>query len=67
MFTHLIILTRINIYVEGNDKLAELACRNEAQIKSVVLANDIITGRNAGFVKEWDINGEKVTLGVEKQ
>ena len=61
------VMDRINIYVEGNDKLAELACRNEAQIKSVVLANDIITGRNAGFVKEWDINGEKVTLGVEKQ
>ncbi|MGN0481453.1 MAG: isoleucine--tRNA ligase [Lachnospiraceae bacterium] len=61
------VMDRINIYVEGNDKLAELACRNEAQIKSVVLANDIITGASAGFVKEWDINGEKVTLGVEKQ
>lgn len=61
------VMDRINIYVDGNDKLAELVNRNEAQIKRVVLADGIITGSMAGFSKEWDINGEKVTLGVEKQ
>ncbi len=61
------VMDRINIYVDGNGKLAELVKRNEAQIKRVVLADGIITGSMAGFSKEWDINGEKVTLGVEKQ
>ena len=40
--------------------------RNAEQVKSVVLADDIIDSEAEGFVKEWNINGENVTLGVEK-
>ena len=39
---------------------------NEAQIKSEVLADEVSYDGAKGFVKEWSINGEKVTLGVEK-
>ena len=41
--------------------------RNAEQVKSVVLADDIIASEAKGFVKEWNINGEDVTLGVEKK
>ena len=40
--------------------------KNAEQIKNVVLANSIETGKTAGFTKDWDINGEKVVLAVEK-
>jgi isoleucyl-tRNA synthetase len=32
-----------------------------------VLANDIVVGSTDGYVKDWNINGEDVTLGVKKQ
>ena len=60
------VMDRINVYVNGNDKIADLLKSNAEQVKSVVLADDIIAGEEKGFTKEWDINGEKVTLGVEK-
>ena len=40
--------------------------KNAEQIKSVVLADAIETGKTSGFTKDWDINGEKVVLAVEK-
>ena len=60
------VMDKINLYVSGNDKIADIVNRNAAQVKTVVLAQDIITGKTAVFEKEWDINGEKVTLAVEK-
>ena len=60
------VMDKITVYVDGNDKLADLMKKNEEQIKSVVLANSIETGKTAGFSKDWDINGEKVVLAVEK-
>ena len=60
------VMDKINLYVSGNDKIADIVNKNAAQVKTVVLAQDIITGKTAGFEKEWDINGEKVTLAVEK-
>ena len=60
------VMDKITVYVDGNDKLADLMKKNEEQIKSVVLANTIETGKTAGFTKDWDINGEKVVLAVEK-
>ena len=60
------VMDKINLYVSGNDKIADIVNKNATQVKTVVLAQDIITGKTAGFEKEWDINGEKVTLAVEK-
>jgi len=41
--------------------------KNAEQVKAVVLADNIIAGEAKGFTKDWNINGEDVTLGVEKQ
>ena len=36
------------------------------EIGGEVLAIEVIKGTPAGYTKEWSINGEQVTLGVEK-
>jgi isoleucyl-tRNA synthetase len=59
------VMDRITVYVSGNDKIAALMDKNFSQIGSVCLADSIVTGTD-GFTKEWDINGENVTLGVKK-
>ena len=59
-------MDRINVYVSGNQKIAELMDKNSAQIKEVVLADSIVNSDAKGFVKDWNINGEDVTIGVEK-
>ena len=37
------------------------------QIGGEVLADEVVKARPAGHVKEWKINGEAVTMGVEKE
>ena len=61
------VMDKINIYVDKNDKVIEILQRNKEQITSEVLANEVIFGKINGYCKEWNINGENVELGVEKQ
>ena len=56
----------ISVYQDKNDKIAEILKAHEDDIKEEVLADQIILGQMGGFTKEWNINGEDVTLGVEK-
>lgn len=60
------VLNKITVYHNGNDNIANIICKNIEQIKEDVLATDIINGSNNGYSKEWNINGEKVTLTVVK-
>ena len=59
------VMDHITVYAEGNDKLAALMQKNEAFIKEITLADAIEFGRTDGFAKEWNINGETVTLAVK--
>jgi len=61
------VMDKIAFYVSGNDKLAEVVARNENTLKTAVLAEAVKVGEAGGYSKDWDINGEAVTLGVEKQ
>ena len=61
------VMDKINIYADGNDKIAKIIIKNEEFIKVEVLADDIVIGKTCGSIKEWNLNGEKVTLGVEKR
>ncbi len=61
------VMDRIKVYAQGNDTIGNILAQYKDQISSDVLADDIVTGQTEGYTKEWDINGEKVTLGVEKQ
>ena len=56
----------ITVYVDGNENIGELVTRNADTICEDVLADGITLGETDGFVKEWDINGEKVTFGVKR-
>ena len=56
----------IRVSMQDNDKVQQVISSNEAQIKSEVLADEVAYNGAKGFTKEWSINGEKVTLGVEK-
>ncbi len=61
------IMDRINVRSRGNEKIAALLEKNSASIKSDVLADEITTGEGRGYSKDWNINGEAVTLEVEKR
>lgn len=56
----------IYIYQNGNDKIAEIIKAHADEMEEEVLANQIMLGKMGGYVKEWNINGEPVMLGVEK-
>ena len=60
------VMDRIKVYVEGNDKIAEIVKKNEKAIADKVLANEVLYGTKNDAAKDWNINGEKVNLGVEK-
>ena len=57
---------KIVISCKGNEKIEELIKANQEQIKSEVLAVDVKFDEANGYVKDWSINGEKVTMGVER-
>ena len=61
------VMDRIAVSYEGNDKIAGIFKKNAAIIKAEVLADEILEEQTVGYVKEWSINGEQVTLGVEKR
>ena len=60
------VMDTIKIYVSGNDKIAAIFEANKASIAHDVLATAITAAQGGSYTKDWDINGEKVTLGVEK-
>jgi len=60
------VMDHICLYQDGNDKIKAIIERNKEEIKSEVLAEQIIFGQIQGQSKEWNLNGEDVTLGVEK-
>ncbi len=60
------VMDNITVYVSGNEKIEDLFKKNEAAIKQEVLAKNIVFDSTAGYEKEWNINGENVTLAVEK-
>ena len=57
---------KIVIYVSGNDKVSGIVKANANSIMNDVMALDIKVGELAGYSKEWNINGETVSIGVEK-
>ena len=60
------VMDRITVYSNGNDKVQSILERNADSVLGDVMATALKCGETAGFVKEWNINGESVTLGVEK-
>ena len=57
---------KIVLYYNGNSILAKIIEKNAKDIMEDVLATNIIE-EAVSYNKEWDINGEKIELGVSRQ
>ena len=60
------VMDKIVVYAHGNDKIQDVMKTHEDEIKSEVLADEMVLGETDGYVKEWNINKEAVTMGVKK-
>ena len=61
------VMDKIAVSYQGTDKVAGIFERNGETISKEVLAVSVNASAEGEYVKEWNINGEKVTLGVTKQ
>ncbi len=61
------VMDRITVYHEGNARIEEIFAQYGEKISREVLANAVTGGAMDGYTKEWNINGETVTLGVKKE
>ena len=55
----------IKVSLSGNDKLQALVQKNESYLKEITLVDEVAYGTTDGTAKEWNINGENVTIAVK--
>ena len=60
------VVDHIYLYYQGSDVIKNVMEQFGTEIATNVLADKIQNKSGAGYTKEWDINGETVTLTVEK-
>ena len=60
------VMDKIRVYVKDNEKIDQILKKYEKDILGDVMADEILYDQASGYVKDWNINGEAVTLGVEK-
>ncbi|MDE6740292.1 MAG: class I tRNA ligase family protein, partial [Lachnospiraceae bacterium] len=60
------VMDHIKVSINGNEKVAGIVQKNAEAISGKVLAEAIVTEEALAVAKEWNVNGEKVTIGVEK-
>ena len=61
------VMDRIRVTYDGSGKAEEIFAKYAGEIAGEVLANEVVKAQPSGYVKEWKINGEAVTMGVEKE
>ena len=60
------VMDHIKVYVNGNAKIADIIAKNESAIATKVLADEFVMDATCANSKEWNVNGENVSIGVEK-
>ncbi len=60
------VMDHIRVSLNGNDKLSEIATKNADAITGKVLADELTSGKEFAVAKEWDVNGEKVSIAIER-
>ncbi len=60
------VMDRITVSYESSAKIKDVFEANKDVIAGEVLADEIVCGVSGTYTKEWNINGEKVTLSVNK-
>ena len=61
------VMDHIKVSINGNDKLSAIAEKNKEAIAGKVLADELTIGENFAVAKEWNVNGENVTIAIEKK
>ena len=56
----------IEITISGSELICALSVEKKDDITGDTLADNLTAGTPDGFVKDWDINGEKVTIGIKR-
>ena len=60
------VMDHIRVSINGNDRLSAIADRNKEAITGKVLAEELTAGKEFAVTKEWDVNGENVSISIEK-
>ena len=62
------VMDNITLSLVGSQKVKDYAANNFAEISRDTLANTLNTENliDGSYTKEWDINGEKITIGVKR-
>ena len=60
------VMDRIKVVVTGSDVVSKVVLKNKEAISTKVLAVDISDNGTLSNMKEWNVNGENVTIGVER-
>ncbi len=60
------VMDHIRVAINGNERVAQIVMANKPAIAEKVLADEILADAEMPNMKEWNVNGEKVTVGVEK-
>ena len=60
------VMDKIKIGIKDNDEISGIAEKNKEEIMRAAMADELKINETSGFTKEWKINGEVVTLSVEK-
>jgi len=60
------VMDRIKVGISGNDKVAEVVMANKDTIGNKVLADEIVKDNTFEISKEWNINGEKTVISLQK-
>ena len=60
------VMDRIKVLVSGSDVVCKVVLNNKDAISTKVLATEIVTEGTLENMKEWNVNGENVTIGVER-
>ena len=61
-----VVTDHIAVSVTGSEKLIALLAGDSDEFKSTVLCDELVFESREGYSKEWDINGENVTISVAK-
>nr|MCR5117929.1 DUF5915 domain-containing protein [Lachnospiraceae bacterium] len=60
------VMDHIKVTFNGNEKIASIALKNKDVIATKVLADEMTKEVTLSNMKEWNVNGESVTIGVER-
>ena len=60
------VMDHIRVAINGNQKIADVVNAHKQAIAEKVLADEIVMDEDLAVSKEWNVNGENVTIGIAK-